>query len=1594
MKTTAEKSSTVSKNHLAIVPGREVAAFIPARSVQAKLTVNKPGDAQEKEADQMAQQVMQPAAPVMQKQEDEVQRMPSEEEEQVQRMATEEEEQVQRMASGEEEEQVQRKCTDCEKEEESPAEKIQRSPTSANAGGSVAAPPIVSEVTATSGERMDSGTQGYMEQRFGADFSGVRVHTDSKAQQSADAISAHAYTYKNHIAFAKGKYEPHSQSGKTLLAHELTHVVQQTGQVQRQEAGGAGAAPPPIASPATQAPSNGASTGTPPPPQAAAEDTATAPPAAEPLPQEPVVIEPIMPAPPEELGPAAQQRLRQSQSAARTSAEQTATVPDADADTQEARAGVTEPDQEADARASGALAAALGARPEPSPEILELCDRIREVIRSKRPPDEDSLLSADPEEAANEAGTQLNQNVEGDVDRVEGEYNELDESPTGTPEQIGQPLEETPESVDTPDMRAEGAAPDPLSPEEVSLDADVEASAQQMEEAGMTTPAAQAVQDGPIAEARAAHGELEQTAAEDPALVLAEQDTALANARGDMETLQAQALEALQRSRSGNVSGSATQQTNMVQDEVSQRESIAQQADDLFAAAQTDVNNLLEPLTSTAMDMWERGKERIATEFEQHLARVQSWVDDRHSGFGGGVVELWDDLTGLPDWVTDEYDDAERSFGDSVCELITEISAYVNGVILTCETIIDNANLAIDTLFANAGPGLEEWAATQRAAFQERLDGLRNQVATTQQDFNRDLAQRASEAVQEVRERVHALREAAKGLLGRIADALLEFLEDPLRAIINGLLRLVGIEPSAFWALIARIEQVIADIVADPLGFASNLLSAIGAGFQQFFDNFFSHLFEGFIQWVFSGLGAVGVEIPQDLSLGSIITFFLQLMGITWDRVRMLLARHIGEENVALLEQAYQIISDLITLGPEGIFELIKDQLNPQEILNQVIEMAVNYVIETLVAQATIRIIGLFNPVGAIAQAIEAIYRVISWIFENAARIFTLVETVVNGISDIVAGNIAGMANTVERALTQLLVPVIDFVASFMGLGNLPERVADMIRGLQNWVEGILDRVIGWLAARARGVLEALGIGGEEGADGAQILEDREVGDRVTFQAGGEQHHIWVNASAGQVEVMVASDNPMSVAARLTQWEGRINTLPQEEQAQARTLISRVREQYNLTKREGEQSQDAMEEAQQQATPEKIAQAQQEDNQVEQAERAMTPELGQLFDLFGEEHNIDWKEVTTTTFTEESGDTHKVYLEQESDGDKELYMESVKMKIETYLQNKKQEANQANNNAAKTLVADAEHLLGSIKTITGQESTPNITTIISDITALSRKILELENLDETDFPDRPTYRNIAGGKKAIHLYKDNITPTGDPSGVTPEYSFLQTAGHTANSSPDKWVRMHLIYDKLGGPPDSSNWVPAPNSVNTGTFVRGFETSVLQLVNTTDATGTPNLIWAESKVTQYHPAHTRYLSLGGFAKEVSFQAGLHLPPQGNETEWRTDLTPRVSQTANVPPPPRSNVPSLSTATGTSLRALDQVQTLVDANTLFSVTTMDRIKQARANGNFTSVRNFELRLIAIDPDNTRWVNKVSGDIVTGVRALYRDGYITIG
>jgi hypothetical protein len=123
---------------------------------------------------------------------------------------------------------AQSECASCAAEaEELSVRRVATAPPIGVPAGA-AAPPEVHEALRSPGQPLGAATRAYFEQRFGHDFSRVRIHAGSKAAEAASSVQARAYANGRHIVFAAGEYAPDTAEGKRLLAHELTHVIQHT----------------------------------------------------------------------------------------------------------------------------------------------------------------------------------------------------------------------------------------------------------------------------------------------------------------------------------------------------------------------------------------------------------------------------------------------------------------------------------------------------------------------------------------------------------------------------------------------------------------------------------------------------------------------------------------------------------------------------------------------------------------------------------------------------------------------------------------------------------------------------------------------------------------------------------------------------------------------------------------------------------------------------------------------------------------------------------------------------------------------------------------------------------------------------------------------------------------------------------------------------------------------------------------------------------------------------------------------------------------------------------------------------------------------
>lgn len=201
MKTVQSKSNPESVHHSIVnhekrsfFTGQTHSAesFFSPVGIQPKLKIGSPNDQYERQADRVAEAVVSSPAPNIQQQ------------------------------SLEEEETLQRKCAECEKEEG-----LQMKSDS-GLGANTTPPGISQKIqNAGGGTQLPDSVNSEMSQKIGADFSNVNIHTGPKSSRLNQSLGARAFTHGNNIFFNSGEYNPESREGKRLLAHELSHVVQQ-----------------------------------------------------------------------------------------------------------------------------------------------------------------------------------------------------------------------------------------------------------------------------------------------------------------------------------------------------------------------------------------------------------------------------------------------------------------------------------------------------------------------------------------------------------------------------------------------------------------------------------------------------------------------------------------------------------------------------------------------------------------------------------------------------------------------------------------------------------------------------------------------------------------------------------------------------------------------------------------------------------------------------------------------------------------------------------------------------------------------------------------------------------------------------------------------------------------------------------------------------------------------------------------------------------------------------------------------------------------------------------------------------------------------
>ncbi|HEU4324150.1 MAG TPA: hypothetical protein VFS21_13450, partial [Roseiflexaceae bacterium] len=633
----------------------------------------------------------------------------------------------------------------------------------------------------------------------------------------------------------------------------------------------------------------------------------------------------------------------------------------------------------------------------------------------------DELTPKDPKEMEDIEGSgvfgnvqsAVNEKVETGKDQAQGNVDDkVNETPdpTAVPDKPTNPLQPNAPGAAPGAVDAAGAAPKPHDPAEVEapLQAESQGLDTKMASAQVTPEQLQKSNEPQFQTALEAKTSAQTHVTEALPQYRAKEQGQIQGAQTEAGTLTQTGLGGMFQTRTGSFGQMDTLQKGAQSEDEQKRAQIGQQIDGIFQTTKTAVEGILTELDTAVDQCFTAGADRAKQAAIDYIKRETDAYKERRysgedSGWGvvGGLVNRVDDgLTGMPDEYFEYYRQGRDLYVAEMDGVLDQVADIVASHLKRAHDRVQQGRNEI-TKFVESQPEELQQVAKQAAEdAQGKFDELDETITAKQDEIIDSLAQKYVEKLQALDSELEAMKEAEKGLLAKAAD------------MIEGVIQTIGELKDLLMNTLQRAAGAVMKILQDPIGFLGNLLSAVGQGLRQFAGNIGTHLQQGLISWLTGALAGGGIQLPASWDLQGIFSLVMQILGLTYAQIRARIVQAlgpIGEQVIGALEQAWDVFQIIQSEGLAGLWNFIADQVGDLQamVLDQIKDMVITQVIQAGI-EWLVGILG--GPAGAFIKAVQAIVRVVTWFVNNAARLASLVNSVIDSVMAIASGDIGGAA--------------------------------------------------------------------------------------------------------------------------------------------------------------------------------------------------------------------------------------------------------------------------------------------------------------------------------------------------------------------------------------------------------------------------------------------------------------------------------------------------------------------------------------------------------------------------------------------------------
>jgi len=534
----------------------------------------------------------------------------------------------------------------------------------------------------------------------------------------------------------------------------------------------------------------------------------------------------------------------------------------------------------------------------------------------------------------------------------------------------------------------------------------------------------------------------------------------LSAAAGNSEQLAVSEMDALYTERELFLQNVLGEQEDSSAEQTAERAKVASEIHSIYERSKSEVEQQLSSLDQEVQNMFNQAAAKAKAKFLSHVqTKMAAYKAERYEGLSGAARWLGDAFTGLPEEVNAFYVEGRELYIAEMRQALYQIADHIAAGLNAAKARIQAGREEVTAYVESLPDAVRALGEKAAAAIDRSFGELDASVNSKQDALVNELAKQYTDNLAAIDAEIAAMQEANKGLIDHALEA------------VGGVIETIMEIKQMLTDVVNAGVEVISAILADPIGFLSNLIDGVSAGVNGFFANVSDHLLNGLIEWLTGALSGVNISLPEDIfSFAGILDLSAQILGLTWDYVREKAVYAVGEDAVSAMERSFEIFQILQTEGLAGAWEYIQGQLGN---LQEVVLGGIQEFLITAVFQAGIEwIIGLLTPAGAFVKAAMAIIDIVKFFIENGSQIMALVQSIIDSLAAIAAGDVGFVAQAVEGAMASTVPILIDFLASLLGIDGLSDKVQEIVGSIRKRIDdaitGLIDKAKEWFKGNGK----------------------------------------------------------------------------------------------------------------------------------------------------------------------------------------------------------------------------------------------------------------------------------------------------------------------------------------------------------------------------------------------------------------------------------------------------------------------------------------------------------------------------------------------